>query len=121
MREELVVYYALRVFHNWFSSINEAIGDAPFQSVVQNFLYFPDPGDPDKSRIETFTRQLIKFIDDARITPEPQITPKSLEIKGVTVEQIASEPSVDDYVGDAGCGQPAVTSQDHGGRTDVQP
>ena len=87
MHEELVVYHTMRSFHNWFSGIANVMSDAPFQSVVQNYMYYPDPNDIDKSRLETFVRGLIEFIDNARSLPNPTVLPKSFEVKGVTIDE----------------------------------
>ena len=105
MREEHVVYYTLKVFHEWFNGISARLGDAGFSSVVQNCIYYPDQQHPEKSHLEFFVKDLIKFIDRLRKMPDDKIRIRSLEIKGVYVnESGTSQPRVDSDVGDSGIG-----------------
>lgn len=86
MRKEHVEYYTTKVFHEWFRKISGHMGDSPFQAVIQNFVYYPDAKETSKSRLEVFVKGLIQFIKQLEEMSDDNIRLKSLEIKGVYVD-----------------------------------
>ena len=86
MRQEHVEYYVTKAFHEWFRKINGHMGDSPFQAVIQNFVYYPDAKDTSKSRLGVFVKGLIQFVEQLKAMPDDRIRLKSLEVKGVYVD-----------------------------------
>ncbi len=115
MRKEHVEYYVTKAFHEWFRKINNHMGDSPFQAVIQNFVYYPDAKDTSKSRLEVFVRGLIQFVKQLEAMPDDRIKLKSLEIKGVYVDDSGGDTnSVPKDAGFDGSSEPVVEKQEPG-------
>lgn len=75
MQQKYLEHYAAMVFHKWLMKICDQVGDAPFRSVVQNFMYYQDPEDPYKVRLQSFITGLLAFLEQAKDLADPDPAP----------------------------------------------
>ena len=81
MQQKYVEHYMAMAFHKWLMKISANVGDAPFRSVVQNFMYYQDPEEPSKVRLQSFITGLIDFVEKAKDMDDPDPAPPLVELE----------------------------------------
>ena len=81
MQQKYVEHYTALLFHRWLMKICEGVGDSPFRSVVQNFLYYQNPEEPSKVRLQSFITGLVDFIEKVKTLEDPDPAPTLVELE----------------------------------------
>lgn len=94
MKDEYAAYFVAQIFDNFFRSVSKQIGQEPWQAVVQNFLYYPDPMCDGKVRISAFIDVLLPFIHQLKELPDPEQPPKLIKLQPFDSNPVQFQPNL---------------------------
>lgn len=101
MQQKYLEHYMAMIFHKWFMKFCDQVGDSPFRTVVQNYIYYQDPNEPDKVRLQSFISGLVEFMDKAKDLPDPDPAPPltvvelDARLKARALEPVLQRPPMD--------------------------
>lgn len=81
MQTKYVEHYIAMLCHLWFKNIADQVGNSPFRAVVQNYMYYQNPDEPDKVRLQSFITALIGLYNQIKDLPDPDPAPPLTEVE----------------------------------------